>query len=241
MNEIDEKNNLNNEETAIIDEINETDNSEELNEKENLENQEQIEDFLSNENDKEENNEDVPIEENLEENNEDVPIEENLKDEILQLKDEKLRLLAEMENLRKRSNKERVDSIRYGSMNLARDILSPDDNLTRALNALPQDENNTQTIVNLIEGLKMVQKEFSTILEKHGIKKIIALNARFDHNFHQAMVEIENNDVEEGVVIQEMQSGYTMHDRLLRPSMVGVAKKKPKNNENEKQDKKNQQ
>ena len=232
MNEIDEKNNLDNEETAIINEINETDNSEELNEKKNLENHEHIEDFLSNESDKEENDEDV---------SEDVSIEENLKDEILQLKDEKLRLLAEMENLRKRSDKERVDSIRYGSMNLARDILSPDDNLTRALNAPPQDENNTQTIVNLIEGLKMVQKEFSTILEKHGIKKIIALNARFDHNFHQAMVEIENNDVEEGVVIQEMQSGYTMHDRLLRPSMVGVAKKKPKNNENEKQDKKNQQ
>ena len=71
----------------------------------------------------------------------------------------------------------------------------------------------------------MVQKEFNTILEKHGVKKIEALNSKFDHNFHQAMVEIENNEVEEGLVVQEMQSGYTMHDRLLRPSMVGVSRK----------------
>ena len=74
----------------------------------------------------------------------------------------------------------------------------------------------------------MVQKEFSTILEKYGVKKIEALNNKFDHNFHQAMVEIENNDVDTGTIIQEMQSGYIMHDRLLRPSMVGVSKKKEK-------------
>ena len=74
----------------------------------------------------------------------------------------------------------------------------------------------------------MVQKEFSTILEKHGVKKINALNEKFDHNFHQAMVEIENNEVDEGTVVEEMQSGYIMHDRLLRPSMVGVSKKSDK-------------
>jgi len=81
------------------------------------------------------------------------------------------------------------------------------------------------TITNLINGLRMVQREFTSILEKHGIKKIEALNQRFDHNFHQAMMEIESEEVEEGIVIQEIQSGYNMHDRLLRPSMVGVAKK----------------
>jgi len=152
-------------------------------------------------------------------------LEENLRDEIEQLRDEKLRLLADMENLRKRSDRDRMDSIRYGNINFARDILSLGDNLSRALDAIPKDAEKTETITNLINGLRMVQREFTSILEKHGIKKIEALNQRFDHNFHQAMIEIESEEVEEGIVIQEIQSGYNMHDRLLRPSMVGVAKK----------------
>ena len=152
-------------------------------------------------------------------------LEENLRDEIEQLRDEKLRLLADMENLRKRSDRDRMDSIRYGNINFARDILSLGDNLSRALDAIPKDAEKTETIINLINGLRMVQREFTSILEKHGIKKIEALNQRFDHNFHQAMMEIESEEVEEGIVIQEIQSGYNMHDRLLRPSMVGVAKK----------------
>ena len=152
-------------------------------------------------------------------------LEENLRDEIEQLRDEKLRLLADMENLRKRSDRDRMDSIRYGNINFARDILSLGDNLSRALDAIPKDAEKTETITNLINGLRMVQREFTSILEKHGIKKIEALNKRFDHNFHQAMMEIESEEVEEGIVIQEIQSGYNMHDRLLRPSMVSVAKK----------------
>ena len=152
-------------------------------------------------------------------------LEENLRDEIEQLRDEKLRLLADMENLRKRSDRDRMVSIRYGNINFARDILSLGDNLSRALDAIPKDAEKTETITNLINGLGMVQREFTSILEKHGIKKIEALNQRFDHNFHQAMMEIESEEVEEGIVIQEIQSGYNMHDRLLRPSMVGVAKK----------------
>ena len=167
--------------------------------------------------------------------------EEKLQEEINTLRDEKLRLLAEMENFRKRADKERIDSIRYGSFSLARDILSPDDNLTRALDAIPKEETNSATVNNLIDGLKIVQKEFSTILEKYGIKKIKALNAKFDHNFHQAMVELENDEVEEGIVIQEMQSGYTMHDRLLRPSMVGVSKKSTKKDKNKTGDDKKSQ
>ena len=182
--------------------------------------------------DKNEKKEDKILDAEDDQQNTDTTNEENLEDilheEINQLRDEKLRLLAEMENLRKRTDKERLDSIRYGSINLARDILSPDDNLTRALEAIPKEEKNTDTVNNLIDGLKMVQKEFSSILEKHGVKKIKALDTKFDHNLHQAMVEIESDEIEEGTVIQEMQSGYTMHDRLLRPSMVGVAKKKNK-------------
>ena len=162
--------------------------------------------------------------------------EEQLVEDVERLRDEKLRLLAEMDNLRKRSERDRVDAIRYGSFNLAKDILSPDDNLTRALDAIPEDDKKSNSIKNLIDGLKMVQKEFSTILEKHGVKKIESINNKFDHNLHQAMVEIVNNDVDEGFVVQEMQSGYTMHDRLLRPSMVGVSKKEEKKDTEEEKD-----
>ena len=154
-----------------------------------------------------------------------------LREELEQLRDERLRLLAEMENLRKRTEKEKIDSIKYGSFNFAKDILQIDDNLSRALEAIPKDDTVSTTVKNLIDGLKMVQKDFGLIVEKHGIKKIEALNKKFDHNFHQAMVEIENQENEEGLVIQEMQSGYTMYDRLLRPSMVGVSKKPKKDKE----------
>ena len=163
--------------------------------------------------------------------------ENNLEEEIETLKEEKIRLLAEMENLRKRFEREKVETIKFGSINLARDILSPGDNLERALEALPDDENHSESIKNLIDGLKMVLKEYKNTLEKHGVKKIESLNEKFDHNFHQAMMEIENKDVEEGTVVQEVQSGYTMHDRLLRAAMVGVAKKPTTKTEESKEEK----
>ena len=174
----------------------------------------------------EEDNNDSQENTDSEETNEDENIEEDsLEKEIETLKEEKIRLLAEMENLRKRFEREKVETIKFGSINLARDILSPGDNLERALDALPEDENHPESIKNLIDGLKMVLKEYKSALEKHGVKKIETLNQKFDHNFHQAMMEVENNDVEEGTVVQEVQSGYTMHDRLLRAAMVGVSKK----------------
>jgi len=151
--------------------------------------------------------------------------ENKLEEEIETLKEEKIRLLAEMENLRKRFEREKIETIKFGSINLARDILSPADNLERALSALPEKEEHSQNIKNLVEGLKMVLKEFKNILERHGVKKIEAMDKKFDHNFHQAMMEVERDDVDEGTVVQEVQSGYTMHDRLLRAAMVGVSKK----------------
>ena len=169
---------------------------------------------------------------NLEDRENKDEITPSLEEEIIQLKEEKLRLLAEMDNLRKRTERDKIDSIKYGSINLARDILSPNDNLTRALESIPEKEQKSNTISNLIDGLRMVQKEFSTILEKHGIKKIDSLNNKFDHNYHQAMMEIENDEVDEGFVVEEMQSGYIMHGRLLRPSMVGVSKKPNKDEVN---------
>ena len=152
-------------------------------------------------------------------------LENRNKEEIEFLKEEKLRLLAEMDNLRKRSDKDKTDSIKYGSANLARDILSLGDNLDRAILALPPNEEYSESIKNLIKGLNMIQKDFMATLLKHGVQKIEALNRKFDHNYHQAILEIKKNDCEEGTVVQEIQSGYTMHDRLLRPTLVGVSKK----------------
>ena len=190
-------------ESEIIDDINE-DNTDEINPDNN------------------DTNED-PADKETQETEEDI-----LKEEIKTLKEEKIRVLAEMENLRKRFEREKVDSIKYGSVNFARDILSPGDNLERALSAINEDEEHPQSIKNLIEGLLMVKKELSTALEKNGITKIESLDKKFDPNLHQAMMEIENTDLEEGIVVQEIQTGYMMHDRLLRPAMVGVSKKPQK-------------
>tara|TARA_B100000686_G_C16764618_1_gene960946 strand:- start:14 stop:658 length:645 start_codon:yes stop_codon:yes gene_type:complete len=151
-----------------------------------------------------------------------------LEEDLKSIRDEKLRLLAEMENLRKRFEKEKIESIKFGSINLARDILLPCDNLSRALESLSDEEKNNKKNQGLIKGLEMVQQEIISILEKNGIKKINALNEKFDHNLHQAMAEIES-DKESGIVLKELQTGYTMHDRLLRPSMVVLSKKKEQN------------
>ena len=174
-------------------------------------------------------------EENLKSEEEDSQDTEEdvLREEIKTLKEEKIRVLAEMENLRKRFEREKIDSIKYGSVNFARDILSPGDNLERALSVINEEEEHSQSIKNLIDGLLMVKKELSTALEKHGVTKIDSLNKKFDPNLHQAMMEVENNDLDEGVVVQEIQTGYVMHDRLLRPAMVGVSKKTQKTVEEE--------
>ncbi len=185
------------------------------------------EDNINSENN-DENVEPESGEEDIQETEEDI-----LKEEIKTLKEEKIRVLAEMENLRKRFEREKIDSIKYGSVNFARDILSPGDNLERALSVINEGEEHSQSIKNLIDGLLMVKKELSTALEKHGITKIDSLNKKFDPNLHQAMMEVENNNHDEGVVVQEIQTGYVMHDRLLRPAMVAVSKKTQKTNEEE--------
>ena len=196
-------------------------NKGELNETNQSENIEEINVENTNEKNIENKEENIEITEEGPEESE----EEKLKEEVKILKEEKIRVLAEMENLRKRFDKEKIDSIKYGSINFARDILSPGDNLERALSAINKEEDHTQSIKNLIEGLLMVKKELSSALEKNGITKIDTLNQKFDPNLHQAMMEIENNELDEGIVVQEIQTGYMMYDRLLRPAMVGVSKK----------------
>ena len=177
---------------------------------------------------------------NQDKSNNDSPNGKNLElvlqKQIEDLKEEKLRLLAEMDNLRKRTEKDKIDSIKYGSANLARDMLSPGDNLSRALDSISSDLDNPKSLKNLVEGLKLVEKEFMTILEKHGVKKIEALQKKFDHDFHQAILKVETDEFEEGMVVQEAQSGFIMHDRLLRPSIVGVSTKPEKERKNLKKD-----
>ena len=190
----------------------------EINQSENLED-------INEENINEKNTEAKEEKEEFREEDAEETEEEKLKNEIKTLKEEKIRLLAEMENLRKRFDREKIDSIKFGSINFARDILSPGDNLERALSAINKEEDHPESIKNLIEGLLMVKKELSSALEKNGITKIDTLNKKFDPNLHQAMMEIENNELDEGVVVQEIQTGYMMYDRLLRPAMVGVSKK----------------
>ena len=183
-------------------------------------------------------NDEPQVEADIAEEENEESEEERLQEEVRTLKEDKIRVLAEMENLRKRFDREKIDSIKYGSVNFARDILSPGDNLERALSAINQEEDHPQSIKNLIEGLKMVQKEFSSALEKNGISKINSMNEKFDPNLHQAMMEVERDDLDEGIVVQEIQTGYMMHDRLLRPAMVGVSKKPKQNNTSDSEDEK---
>ena len=134
-----------------------------------------------------------------------------------------------MENLRKRANREKIDSIKYGSSNLARDILSPSDNLARALDNLPEEADRTQLINNFIDGLKMIQKELTFNFRKTWCKKN---RSNYTINLITIIIKLflklRLKNMKRGGVVQEIQSGYTMHERLLRPTMVGVSKKPAK-------------
>ena len=153
----------------------------------------------------------------------------SLKKELSENKDKLLRSLAESENTRKQMEKIRIETNKYGVQPLAREILNVVDNFNRALTL--KDENNEK---GLEEGLNLIQKETLSILEKFNVKKIKALGENFDANFHQAMFEKETNEFENGKVCEIVQDGYTFHDRLLRPVLVGVAKKSNENNNDNK-------
>ena len=145
---------------------------------------------------------------------------DTLKKELSENKDKLLRSLAESENTRKQMEKIRIETNKYGVQPLAREILNVVDNFNRALNL--KDDNNEKS---LEEGLTLIQKEILSILEKFNVNKIKALGEDFNANFHQAMFEKETNEFEGGKICEIVQDGYTFHDRLLRPVLVGVAKK----------------
>jgi len=158
--------------------------------------------------------------------NEDNEAEDNEQAQIEALKDKLLRALAETENVRKRADREREEVAKYGITSLARDIVGIADNLRRALESVPAESKESDTrIKSLREGVALTQQEFEAVLARHGIERIEPLGELFDHNFHQAMFEIEDKEHSAGTVVQVLQEGYRIHDRLLRPAMVGVAKK----------------
>ena len=173
------------------------------------------------------------------ENNSDSPenIIEKLNEEIQDLKDQRLRAAAELENFRKRAEKDQTDALKYGVSNFAKEIINIKDNVERAQSSISEDVRSNDAVKSIVEGLDMIAQSAVSTFEKIGIKKIESLNEKFDHNLHQAMMEIENDEVEPGTIVQELISGYTLHDRLLRPAMVGVSKKTQQNQQSDDSDK----
>jgi len=159
-----------------------------------------------------------------------VDAEAKLRQENVELKDRLLRTLAEMENLRKRTEREVADSRVYGISAFARDVLGIADNIQRALEATGDDwkKHADETGRALYEGVELTERDLLKAFEKHGVRRIDPQGQKFDPNLHQAMYEIPDDSVPAGTVVQVLQPGFTIGDRILRPAMVGVAKGGPK-------------
>jgi len=157
--------------------------------------------------------------------------EEETVEEKLKISQEKLlRSMAEMENQRRRFEKEKQEAFEFGGFNFARESLSLLDNIDRAIVSFKNDEKlkSNKDLNKIIDGIEIVKKDLISIFKKNDIESIECINKKFDPNFHQAMLELEDNTKDAGTVIQEIQKGYMMKDRLLRPSLVGVTKKRDK-------------
>ena len=150
-----------------------------------------------------------------------------LEEKILELEDKLARAFAEMENQRRRFEKEKEDAFEYGGFSFAKEALSLIDNLERSKSILESDEKlkDSEALKKTLEHFDIIHKDLISIFNKNDIKQIDSLNKKLDPNFHQAMMEIEDDTKEPGTIIQEIQKGFTIKDRLLRPSLVGVAKK----------------
>ena len=151
-----------------------------------------------------------------------------LEAELAEHKDQLLRALAETENVRRRAQREREDALKYAVAGFAKELLSVADNLRRALDSLPQSEVKDERTRGLVTGIEATERELLSVFERHGLRRIDPEGERFDHNLHQAIFEAERPGKPSGIVIEVLQPGYVLHDRLLRPAMVGVAKQTPK-------------
>ena len=177
--------------------------------------------------------------------NKDENLEETTPEkEIETLKDKLARTFAEMENQRRRYEKEKDDAFEYGGFAFARETLNLLDNLERSKTSLENDDKlkNTDTLKKVLEHLDIINKDMLSIFKKNNIEPIKSINEKLDPNLHQAMMEIEDDTKEQGTIVQEIQKGFMMKDRLLRPSLVGVSKKREeKDIKNNKKDKENQE
>jgi len=170
-------------------------------------------------------NNDLKTEKDREDNSKDT--DKSPEDKILELEDKIARTFAEMENQRRRFEKEREDAFEYGGFAFAKEALNLIDNLERSKQILNNDQSlqNTEALKKILEHLDIINKDIISVFSKNNIKQIECLNKKLDPNFHQAMIEIEDNQKEPGTIVQEIQKGFTIKDRLLRPSLVGVSKK----------------
>ena len=171
-----------------------------------------------------------------EDNKEKAPPKKTTEEKLKEAEDKLLRSLAEIENQRRRFEKEIKDAFEFGSFNFAKENLAILDNLQRAKEAIKNDEKlkDNKDLDKFLENINIIEKDLISIFEKNRIKKIDSKNKKFDPNFHQAMSEIEDDKAEPGSIIQEIQAGYMLGERLLRPALVSVAKKKDTKDEENK-------
>ncbi|MDC3039563.1 nucleotide exchange factor GrpE [Candidatus Pelagibacter sp.] len=171
----------------------------------------------------EEIKDDAEVNSKIEKKQEEIAPEEK----IIELEDKLARTFAEMENQRRRFEKEKEDAFEYGGFSFAKEALNLIDNLERSKHILENDEKlkNTEALNKTLEHLNIIKKDLISIFSKNNIKPIDCLNKKLDPNFHQAMIEIEDDQKEPGTIVQEIQKGFTIKNRLLRPSLVGVSKK----------------
>ena len=171
------------------------------------------------------------------------PKEETTEDKLKVTQEKLLRTMAEMENQRRRFEKENKEAFEFGGFNFARESLSLLDNIDRAIISFKNDENlrNNKNLNKIIDSIEIVKQDLVSIFKKNGITPIECMNKKFDPNFHQAMLELEDNTKDAGTVIQEIQKGFMMKDRLLRPTLVGVTKKREEKVENIKNDEKKEE
>ena len=177
----------------------------------------------------EKNNDNFSKEEQNKNHKTEAPKEElSIEDKLKTLEEKLLRTMAEMENQRRRFEKEKQEAFEFGGFNFAAESLLLIDNIDRAIVSFKNDESlkNNKDLNKIIDGIEIVKKDLVSIFKKNGIEAIECINKKFDPNFHQAMLELEDNTKEAGTVVQEMQKGYMMKSRLLRPSLVGVTKKR---------------
>ena len=170
---------------------------------------------------------------NNKEEKEEKEVELSPEDKIKELEEKLARTLAEMENQRRRFEKEKDDAFEYGGFSFARESLNLIDNFDRAKQSLENDEKikGSDALKKTLEHLDIVKKDLISIFKKNNIEEIVAVDKKLDPNLHQAMMEVEDNNKEPGTIVQEIQKGFKMKDRLLRPSLVAVSKKTEKNEE----------